>query len=197
MKTETVTDRGGGLAARAVDFFKGGMGQKLILAAGLAGMALILLSQFWPKRETAPQETARAAVSTEEYVAKTEERLRSLVGGIEGAGRCQVMVTLENGVEYVYASENRINSNREEDSGTNSSKLSQKDDSEQSIILVDTGSGKEGLLVTEIQPTVRGVVVVCDGGDAEEVRRRVTEAVTTALNISSLRVCVVKGTGLT
>ena len=44
--------------------------------------------------------------------------------------------------------------------------------------------------ITKIQPTVRGVVVVCDGGGDPAVCRRVTEAVTTALGITSGRVCV-------
>ena len=30
---------------------------------------------------------------------------------------------------------------------------------------MDTENGRQGLLVTEIQPTVKGVVVVCQGGD--------------------------------
>ena len=59
---------------------------------------------------------------------------------------------------------------------------------------MDTGDGKEGLLVTEIQPTVRGVVVVCDGGDRDDVRERVIQAVAVALDVSSKRVCVVKST---
>ena len=195
MKSETVSDRGGeGMMARAAGFFKGGMGQKLILAAGLIGMALILLSQFWPEQKPTAAKNEQKTITTEEYITQTETKLGTLVGGIAGAGECKVMVTLENGVEYVYASENKVNTNREEDSGTNSSKLSQKDDSEQNIIIVDTENGKEGLLVTEIQPTVRGVVVVCEGGDKEDVRQRITQAVTTALNISSMRVCVVKAT---
>lgn len=37
-----------------------------------------------------------------------------------------------------------------------------------------------------------GVVVVCEGGDLPQVQQRIIEAVTTALNISSKRVCVTK-----
>ena len=40
--------------------------------------------------------------------------------------------------------------------------------------------------------TVKGVVVVCEGGDLPQVQQRIIEAVTTALNISSKRVCVTK-----
>ena len=73
-----------------------------------------------------------------------------------GAGQCQVMVTLENGVEYVYASQQKVNTDRTEDTASDSNKISQRDGTEQNIIIVDTDNGRQGLLVTEIQPTVKG-----------------------------------------
>ena len=43
-----------------------------------------------------------------------------------------------------------------------------------------------------IEPKVRGVVIVCDGGDDPMVVSRVLDAVTKALNISSDKVCITK-----
>jgi len=43
-----------------------------------------------------------------------------------------------------------------------------------------------------IEPKVRGVVVVCDGGDDPMIKSRVLEAVTKALSISSDKVCITK-----
>lgn len=44
----------------------------------------------------------------------------------------------------------------------------------------------------EIQPVIRGVLVVCEGGDDPVVAQTVTQAVTRALDISSAKVCVTK-----
>lgn len=44
----------------------------------------------------------------------------------------------------------------------------------------------------DIEPVIRGVVVVCEGGDQPLVTARVLNAVTKALNISSAKVCVTK-----
>lgn len=181
----------GGVLARLSGFLKGGKGTKSIVAIGLAGMALILLSNFWPA-DSADKKAETAGTSAAEFTARTEERLTALIGSIEGAGACKVMVTLENGVEYIYATEDRINTNEVQDTDGDSNKISQQNDSEKSVIVVDTDSGRQGLLVTEIQPTVKGVVVVCEGGDRQDVQQRITDAVTTALNISSSRVCVTK-----
>jgi stage III sporulation protein AG len=49
-----------------------------------------------------------------------------------------------------------------------------------------------GLLLTRIQPTVKGVAVVCGGADDSAVCQRVVDVVTTAFHISDRRVCVVK-----
>ena len=43
-----------------------------------------------------------------------------------------------------------------------------------------------------IEPIVRGVVIVCDGGDDPMVVSRVLDAVTKALDISSDKVCITK-----
>lgn len=42
------------------------------------------------------------------------------------------------------------------------------------------------------EPTVRGVVVACEGADSALVRENITELLTTALNIPSTKVCISK-----
>lgn len=43
-----------------------------------------------------------------------------------------------------------------------------------------------------IEPTVRGVAVVCDGGENPVTKEKIIDVVTKALNISSSRVSVTK-----
>lgn len=42
------------------------------------------------------------------------------------------------------------------------------------------------------EPTIRGVVVVCTGGDSATVCAQITELLTTVLNIPSTKVCISK-----
>ena len=56
----------------------------------------------------------------------------------------------------------------------------------------DADGAQKALKVTEVQPIIKGVVVVCDGGDDPTVQQNVVSAVTTALDITSVRVCVIK-----
>ena len=58
--------------------------------------------------------------------------------------------------------------------------------------VTDSQGTEHALAVTEIEPKVKGVIVICSGGENPIVKQRIAEAVTTALNIPSKRVCITK-----
>jgi len=176
------------LVVKLKELFAGKRGTKIIVIAGIVGVALILLSEFMPK---AAKQTVKQA-TTEEYAAALESRLTGLIMNIGGAGKTQVMVTLENGYEYVYASEERVNTDKTEDTNDTGNRLQQRDDTENRLVVIGGSGGEEALIRTEILPTVKGVVVVCEGGDQAIVQQRITDAVTTALGVTAKRVCVIK-----
>jgi stage III sporulation protein AG len=84
-----------------------------------------------------------------------EPAFADIVTQIEGVGKAQIFLTMDNGGESVYLKN------------------------------TDTKT-------VSIEPKVRGVVVVCDGGDDPVVVSRVMDAVTKALNIRSDKVCITK-----
>lgn len=80
----------------------------------------------------------------------------------------------------------------------------------QSVISQIKGAGKTKVLLTmensveyvylndsttktkEIEPHIRGVLVVCEGGDDPIVVERISEAVTKSLGVSTAKVCITK-----
>lgn len=171
-------------------FLHSGKGVKAACILGAVGVLCICLSEWLPSEPKA--ETKQTDLTAQAYCEQVEKRLSDLLCEMEGVGTCRVYVTLESGVEYVYATAQKENADYVKDSNENGEKVSERADTEQDVILIDGTDGKTGLLLTEIQPTVKGVVVVCDGGNTDDVVQRVTAAVTTALNISARRVCVTK-----
>lgn len=169
---------------------RGGKGVKWAVTLGLVGLLLILVSEWLPEKQET--DTVMTAFTAEAYCADIEQKLCALLQNMDGVGACSVYVTLENGVEYVYAKEQKENADRSEDRDESSEQVKESADTQESVILIDGDSGETGLLLTEIQPQVKGVVVVCSGGDNAAVKERVTAVVTTALNISTRRVCVTK-----
>ena len=59
---------------------------------------------------------------------------------------------------------------------------------EDNYIIVKTDNGEEGMLLKVTQPKIRGVAIVCRGGNSPQVRQSITDTVTAVLDISSARV---------
>ncbi len=191
MKDQKIISDAKGFLGKIADSEKG---RRLIIAAGVIGIALILLSNFLPSLSGKKEETRSGGISSEQYARNLEAQLSDVIASISGVGKSKVMVTLASGVEYVYANEQSKNSDKSEDiQGETRSRVQQSDDVQQKCIIVDSpDGGRQALVQTEILPRVQGVVVVCEGGDSPAVQQSVTDAVTTALDISSSRVCVTK-----
>ena len=113
---------------------------------------------------------------------------------MEGAGKSKVLITFENSAETVYATEEKKNKEACEDkSECGITRKKECDDCEKKYITIKDNQGTEhALAVTEIEPKVKGVIVICSGAENPIVERRIVDAVTTALNIPSKKVCVTK-----
>ncbi|HCR43024.1 MAG TPA: stage III sporulation protein AG [Ruminococcaceae bacterium] len=160
--------------------------RKIVIFAGFAGILLIFLSSLIPSgKSTGASESPSYSAAAQEYETRLESSLTGIITQIEGAGSAKVMVTLEQTEESIYATEDKK-------SGQTASGQSEES-SEKTYLLVKNDDGSESALaVTQVQPVIKGVVVVCDGGDDPAVKQNIVNAVTTALHVTSVRVCVLK-----
>ena len=164
---------------------------RLLISVGLLGLLLIFLSELGGS-ENPKVASMSQTVENEAYIQSMEDKLGKLVEQVSGAGNCHVMVTLEQGTQYVFASESKkvIDETQSRD-GNENSKVQQKDNSESRIVVLEENGVSRPLVETSKEPQVKGVVVVCEGGSSFIVRERVTEVLTTVLGIGSHQVCVV------
>ena len=169
-------------------------GTAILMAVGLIGIALILLSGIWGAGGGKADRSASSSISAEEYAGRLGRQLEGIVGKIDGVGRVEVMVTVDGGIQYVYEQNQKSTNARSANSQTDGSAQTQENNSvEQNPVIVDNASGGQSPLIrTELQPEVKGVVIVCDGGDNPTVRENVTNAVMTALEVPSNRISVSK-----
>ena len=106
-----------------------------------------------------------------------EEGLKEILSHIKGVGKVEVLVTYYGGAEQSIAYE--IKSQQEE-------KSSEMD--KRAVM-----SGSEPVIVQELYPEVKGVIVVAQGAGRIEIKRALTEAVCAALGVSAARVSVYEG----
>ena len=117
------------------------------------------------------------------YSNETEEKLADIISKVEGAGKTEVFLTIEESEEYVYAQ--NVSSDKDEGSKVNE---------EKEYVIVDGNSGKNGLLVKTVNPKIRGVAIVCEGGDDPAVQQRIYSCVSASLGISTARISISKMT---
>lgn len=171
---------------RVKDFLKLFKTPKALVIAGIIGMLLIFLSSLG-SGEKEKAKVINTEFSADEYRLSLQNEIKNMVTDITGSKDVTVVITLESGMSYSYANV------REEASAEES-----KDDSQSSDIQIKEGyitvknadGGEEALLVSAKMPEIRGVAIVCEGGDSELLNEKITNTVTAALDITSKRVYI-------
>jgi len=170
----------------------------VIIFLGVIGIILIFTSNFskGKLKENKKNDKDFSTSDTYEYKEQLEENLKNIISEISGVGNVKVLVTLESSMQNVYATEQKKNKEAVEDRNENENERSKKQESNEVetkyITIKDSDGTEKALSVMQIQPIVKGVVVICSGGDNIDVKNKVIETVKTALNITSKRVFVTK-----
>jgi stage III sporulation protein AG len=124
----------------------------------------------------------------------TEDELAAILSKIQGVGRVEVMITYVSGKESVPAYDTRKNesSTDEKDSGGGTRSISQGE-YDSSVVYEDRqGGGKSPVILKEMQPVVKGVLVVADGAGSPEVKERICSAVQVLMDIPIHKIQVVQ-----
>ena len=145
---------------------------------GLIGMLLVVLSEL-PlfSAEAESKKDIEGLYSCAELEKETEK----LLSQIKGAGRVSVMLTFESDEEMIYAKDTEEKTKGDGD-----------EQSKADHIIVDSSDGETGLVVKVIYPKVRGVAVVCTGGDDPLVRSEVSAVVSALFDIGSNRISIAR-----
>lgn len=152
-----------------------------VIILALCAVAALVASAFTSDEEEKElfEKTSGGCSSSAGYVADIESRLCSLLSDIEGAGAVEVMITLESGEEQVFA--------RDSDSSLDNEADGDKSIKEKSEYVIVDG---QAVRVKTVEPEIRGVAVVCEGGNDFTVKQSIVQAVTAVLGISAARVSV-------
>lgn len=140
--------------------------KKFILPASLAAAALILLL-FSQKTEDEPQKTELTSALLSEEL---EEKIESLCKSVDGVRYAKALVTLDTSEEYVLAKDSEKNGD--------------------AVKIETVGAENGGIELYVISPRVRGVAVVCTGGDRAGMKKTVIELLSAALGIDSTKIGV-------
>ena len=144
---------------------------KYAAAVLLLGIVLML----WP--QTTKQEAEKPiAEEASQTLLQTQEQLQNLLSCVEGAGRVQVMLSLQTGTESEFQTDTDI-------------------DRVQTVFAQDAGNIQSPVIRKRHYPVYRGAVIVCEGADSAAVRLRIVDAVCSLTGLGSDKVSVIKMKG--
>lgn len=123
----------------------------------------------------------------DDYESHIEDRLSQILSKLRGVGKVNVMVTLEDSIEKIPAS--NVTTTREItnelDSQGGTREVSREDET---IQVVNTSNNV--VVLKEVKPSIKGVIVVAEGAEDSIVLETVYEAVKTVLGVAGNKVQV-------
>lgn len=168
--------------------FFSGKNIKIAILVIIAIVSLIVFIKFGGAKSESKKTSADSAFeykSTMDYCGELERKLESVLSQVKGAGTVKVMISLEGSPELVYAmdSDTKVSNNSNGSTTTSSS----------TPILIQKSGSSSPLILTEILPKVKGVIVVSSGASDIGIKLDILNSVSTLLDISTDKINVLKG----
>lgn len=142
-----------------------------IVLLGFLGMILILFSPGESKKEKNTENVDSVNYNSDNI----QSDIEAMIESIKGAGKAKVYITYECDSEHVYA----MNIDEKSDG----SDLHYKSE----YIITDD---ENGLILKVIYPKVRGVAVICEGGDDPLVKEKIYSVISALFDISTNKISV-------
>lgn len=176
---------GRGLFARLRSALKKGRKREYVIYIGLAAVAVLVYAMTINSDGKASPQGDRAGIvgesSSDSFATEREleERLEAILSKINGAGKVEVMITFDTTEEKVPALSSSVQSSSFEDGGT----LNRNETSTPATI--SKSGSNEPIVLTQIYPKVRGVIVLAQGADEISVKLDLQYAVMAVLGVEA------------
>lgn len=136
------------------------------------GLILVIIGNIDSDVDTTSVDHSPTYTSNEleTYTENLEAKVRNILSKIGGVSNVDVIISIDGSSESVFATE-----------GSN------KD----FVIIKDSSGNESALQVMEINATVRGIAVVCDYGNDENLKVQIINMLAALFNIGSNRISVI------
>ena len=160
-----------------------------VYAVILLAVVIIAIWLFPTGSDTQTSASVGTGTTTEQYSRSLEERLNKVLSSIAGAGSVDCMITLDGEVERVLAySNDEQNSSTENTTSSGTTNKTESSTSNKEPIIINVNGTSEPLVLYEIMPDIKGIVIVSSGADDVRVKLDILKAVQALLNVTSAQV---------
>ena len=163
-------------ALKSIDLKMIKKNSKLIVLCMLF-LALIIVSFLVPSNKETKVDEVVALSSTEQYQVNMEKKLENILSSIDGVGECSVAITLQKSECKIFAKD---------------SYEDERENKYEYVILSKNDGSDDGLVVSVVLPEIRGVAVVCEGGDSSVIVSDIPKMCMSLFDIEASKVSVSK-----
>ena len=167
---------------------------EIYLVVVLACLVLLIWFVDWGGDDEGQITSVSSTSSTSKYAEELEGRLEDTLSQISGAGSVKVMITFDGVTELVLATttdeKTSSTSNTTSSGATNSTETTTV--STEPILITENGSTNP-IVLMEILPDIKGVIVIAQGADNIKVKLDLLKAVQALLSINSSQVEIFSG----
>ena len=153
--------------------------KKLILmGCSVLAIVLLIISELASSNVGETKANVETGVSSAEYIEIQEEKLKCILETIDGAGKVEVMITLESCYENVYLKDSSLKTQSTEEDF-------KKEEAETYVMAKKDSNTQEGIII-------KVYAVVAEGGGNENIKLAIMETVSAVFNINSTNISVEK-----
>jgi stage III sporulation protein AG len=163
----------------------------------IAGSAMLS-----PKKESegpVPKQQSEQSKETDSYQEPNaadalQTRLKTLLSQVQGVGKVDVMITYSASKENVPAYDIKKGGSTTDEKDSEGGERNVREEEYESALAYEDSpdGGKRPVVLKQLEPEVKGVLVVAEGAGSVEVRDRVCNAVTVLLDVPMHKVQVIQ-----
>ena len=161
-----------------------------LLIGVLAGILLLVIAIPVPKEESEPEEEQMVTEVSKASVAETEDQLKEILQKISGVGMVEVFITYEDNGKLVVEKDESISEELVQEADSNGgtrTTTTTKNDRETVY-----GSTESPYVIQEMAPTVKGVLVVAEGGGNTTVKKQIQETIEALFGLDAHKISIMK-----
>lgn len=136
--------------------------------------------------------SSEKSTDNKDYQTYLEDRLEKILSQMQGVGKVKVMINLADSGEEILQKDQKENNTKTQENGAEESRLATQTQLEDATIFVEEDGKKVPYVVQTKNPTVEGVVVVCEGGENQMVVQNISKAVGALFSVESHKIMVMK-----
>ena len=177
-----------------------GIPKNQLLIGGLAGVLLLVIAL--PTEQKKQQETElsqgkesgveQPAANYSGYEKELERKLEEILTAMEGVGKVEVMITLQDNGEQVLEKDISRNSQEVTEEGEVKRNTYESHYQEETVFVKESGNEGQPFIAKESVPAVEGVLVVAEGGGNGKVAKNISDAVLALFPVEVHKIKVVK-----